>query len=46
MVRHFVEFLINDRVLPYNMTMFQAIRQFAMVRSVACHLVHVRVHDD
>ena len=27
-----MEFLINDRVLPYNMTIFQAIRQFATVR--------------
>ena len=35
--RHFVEFLINDRVLPYNMTIFQAIRQFATVRVSTDH---------
>ncbi|XP_070173831.1 E3 ubiquitin-protein ligase TRIP12-like isoform X3 [Littorina saxatilis] len=27
-VRHRLEFLIGDRVLPYNMTVYQAIRQF------------------
>ncbi|XP_025078831.1 E3 ubiquitin-protein ligase TRIP12-like isoform X3 [Pomacea canaliculata] len=27
-VRHRLEFLIGDRVLPYNMTVYQAVRQF------------------
>ncbi|MCB4782912.1 MAG: hypothetical protein LGB70_08810 [Sulfurovum sp.] len=27
-VRHRLEFLIGDRLLPYNMTVYQAIRQF------------------
>ena len=29
--RHYLEFLISDQVVPYNMTIFQAVRQFAVV---------------
>ena len=29
--RHHIEFLIGDQVLPYNMTIFQAIKQYALV---------------
>ncbi|CAI7994466.1 E3 ubiquitin-protein ligase TRIP12 [Geodia barretti] len=28
--RHYLEFLISDQVVPYNMTIFQAVRQFAV----------------
>ena len=31
--RHHLEFLIADQVVPYNMTVFQAVRQFAVVRA-------------
>lgn len=27
--RHKLQFLINDTVLPYNMTVYQAVRQFS-----------------
>lgn len=29
-VRHKLQFLVNDHVIPYNMTVYQAIRQFSM----------------
>ena len=29
-VRHKLQFLVNDHVIPYNMTVYQAIRQFGM----------------
>lgn len=29
-VRHKLQFLVNDHVVPYNMTVYQAIRQFNM----------------
>lgn len=29
-MRHKLQFLVNDHVIPYNMTVYQAIRQFAM----------------
>jgi E3 ubiquitin-protein ligase TRIP12 len=29
--RHKLQFLINDTVLPYNMTVYQAIKQFSPV---------------
>lgn len=28
-VRHKLQFLVNDHVIPYNMTVYQAIRQFS-----------------
>ncbi len=28
--RHFVEFLLGDVVVPYHMTVFEAIRQFLL----------------
>ena len=27
-IKHKLEFVINDRVLPYNMTVYQSIKQF------------------
>ncbi|KAK4005152.1 hypothetical protein OUZ56_006875 [Daphnia magna] len=32
-VRHKLQFLVNDHVIPYNMTVYQAIRQFSMDQS-------------
>jgi len=29
-VRHKLQFLVNEHVIPYNMTVYQAIRQFNM----------------
>lgn len=29
--RHSIEFLIGDQPLPYNMTIFQAIKQYGLV---------------
>lgn len=29
--RHRIEFLINDHVLPYNMTVYEAVKQFSTV---------------
>lgn len=31
--RHKLQFLINDVVLPYNMTVYQAVRQFSPAAS-------------
>lgn len=31
--RHKLQFIIGDRVLPYNMTVYQAIRQFSPAAS-------------
>lgn len=28
-VRHKLQFLVNDHVIPYNMTVYQAIRQYS-----------------
>lgn len=33
--RHQLQFLINDNVLPYNMTVYQAVRQFANLHADA-----------
>lgn len=33
--RHKLQFLINDQVLPYNMTVYQAIRQFSPAAATA-----------
>ena len=30
-VRHSIEFLMGDKVLPYNLTIFQAIKQHGLV---------------
>ena len=35
--RHHIEFLIGDQVLPYNMTIFQAIKQYALVSHIVQH---------
>ncbi len=29
--RHSIEFLLGDKVLPYNLTVFQAIKQYGLV---------------
>lgn len=36
-VRHKLQFLVNDHVIPYNMTVYQAIRQFSMNNAGKCH---------
>lgn len=40
--RHYLEFLINDNILPYNMTVFQAIRQYSLVRDY----IHINTATD
>lgn len=32
-VRHKLQFLVNDHVIPYNMTVYQAIRQYSMANA-------------
>ena len=32
-VRHKLQFLVNDHVIPYNMTVYQAIRQFSKTQT-------------
>ena len=38
--RHHIEFLIGDQVLPFNMTIFQAIKQYALVSYFTTQLSH------
>lgn len=33
--RHCIEFLIGEHPLPYNMTIFQAVKQYALVSIIA-----------
>ena len=35
-VRHKLQFLVNDHVIPYNMTVYQAVRQFSMNNAGEC----------
>jgi len=47
--RHHLELLMGSHVLPYNMTVYQAVKQFSQVANVDCDNADAgceRVFDD